>query len=388
MGGSARQEAPRCPLLPDGDLRPFDAAAKKSAFTASDATHLRTKACTSCGTRATGWSSRICTNSHRWREHSCGKGSDVNGPRRIDVHHHVVPPSYGQWLRDRGLAAGGLPIPDWSPEASLELMDERGMETAILSVSTPGVHLGDDAEARARARELNDYVAKVVHDHPTRFGLFATLTLPDVDGALAELTYAFDTLRADGVVLLANSRGLYLGDPRFDPLFGELNRRKAVVFVHPSTLPGIEPLPGVPAFVADFLLDTTRAAIGLARSGTLDRCPDLKVILSHAGGFVPYAAYRIAVAASAAGNPLEGIACLKRFYFDTALSSSPTALPSLLAFAEPHHVLFGSDFPYAPAGAVAAFSRLYESFPLPGVQRTSIDRSAAERLFPRLRRER
>jgi predicted TIM-barrel fold metal-dependent hydrolase len=265
-------------------------------------------------------------------------------------------------------------------------MDARGVETAILSVSTPGVHLGDDAEARARAREVNECAAKVVHDHPARFGFFATLALPDVEGALAELAYALDTLRADGVVLLANSRGVYLGDPRFDPLFDELNRRRAVVFVHPSTLPGLEPLPGVPAFVADFLLDTTRAAIGLARSGTLDRCPDLKVILSHAGGFVPYAAYRVAIAASAAGNPLEGMARLERFFFDTALSSSPTALPSLLAFAEQDHVLFGSDFPYAPASAVAAFARLYEDFALAEAQRASIDRGAAERLFPRLRR--
>jgi predicted TIM-barrel fold metal-dependent hydrolase len=294
----------------------------------------------------------------------------------------MVPPAYGQWLRDRGMAAGGLPIPEWSPEASLALMDERGVETAILSVSTPGVHLGDDAEARARAREVNEFAAKVVHDHPARFGFFATLTLPDVDGALAELAHAFDALRADGVVLLANSRGVYLGDARFDPLFDELNRRGAVVFVHPSIIPGLEPLPGVPAFVADFLLDTTRATIQLARSGTLDRCPDLKIILSHAGGFVPYAAYRIAIAASAAGNPLEGMARLRRFHFDVALSSSPTALPSLLAFTEPSRVLYGSDFPYAPAGAVAAFAGLYESFPLPEAQRGSIDRGAAEALFP------
>jgi predicted TIM-barrel fold metal-dependent hydrolase len=307
-------------------------------------------------------------------------------PRRVDVHHHMVPASYAQWLRDRGSAAGGLPIPDWNAEASLELMDARGIETAILSVSTPGVHLGDDAEARARAREVNEIAAKVVHDHPSRFGFFATLTLPDVDGALVELAYAFDTLRADGVVLLANSRGAYLGDPRFDALFDELNRRRAVVFVHPSIIPGLEPLPGVPAFVADFLLDTTRAAIGLARSGTLDRCPELTVILSHAGGFVPYAAYRVALAASAAGNPLEGLVRLKRFHFDVALSSSPTALPSLLAFAEAGHVLYGSDFPYAPVGAVAAFAGLYEGFPLPDAQRASIDHGAAEALFPRLRR--
>jgi len=310
----------------------------------------------------------------------------VTNPRRVDVHHHVVPPGYKAWLRDRGLAAGGLPVPDWSVEASLAQMDERGVETAILSVSMPGVHLGDDAEARARAREVNEYAAKVVHDHPARFGFFATLTLPDVDGALAELAYACDTLRADGVVLLANSRGVYLGDPRFDPLFDELNRRRAVVFVHPSTLPGLEPLPGVPTFVADFLLDTTRAAIGLVRSGTLERCPDVKVILSHAGGFLPYAAYRVGLAASPSANAPEGAARLQRFYFDTALSSSPTALPSLLAFAAPGHVLFGTDFPYAPAFVVETFTRLYERFGTPDAQRASIDRGAAERLFPRLRR--
>jgi predicted TIM-barrel fold metal-dependent hydrolase len=308
----------------------------------------------------------------------------MSGPRRIDTHHHIVPPAYAQWLRSRGLEAGGLPIPEWSPEASLALMDERGVETAILSVSTPGVHLGDDAEARARAREVNETAARVAHDHPSRFGFFATLTLPDVDGALAELAYAFDTLRADGVVLLANSRGIYLGDPRFDPLFDELDRRRAVVFVHPSILRGVEPLPGVPPFVADFLLDTTRAAIGLARSGTLDRHPELKVILAHAGGFVPYAAYRIAIAASEAGNPLEGMARLKKFYFDTALSGSPTALPSLLAFAAPDHVLFGSDFPYAPPLAVAAFTGMYEGYATSDAQRASIDRRTAVRLFPRL----
>jgi len=263
-------------------------------------------------------------------------------------------------------------------------MDERGVETSILSVSTPGVHLGDDAEARAHAREVNEFAAKVVHDHPTRFGLFATLTLPDVDGALAELAYAFDTLRADGIVLLANSQGLYLGDPRFDPLFDELNRREAVVFVHPSILPGLAPLPGVPTFVVDFLLDTTRSAIGLVRSGTLDRCPNIRVILSHAGGFLPYAAYRIGLAASPTANALEGVARLERFYFDTALSSSPTALPSLLAFAKPDHVLYGSDFPYAPAFVVEAFAGLYEDFPLAETKRASIDRDAAERLFPRL----
>ncbi len=305
--------------------------------------------------------------------------------RRIDTHHHVVPPDYAAWLRSRGLAAGGLPIPDWSVEAALDLMDARGVETAILSVSTPGVHLGDDGEARAMARHVNEYAAAVVRARPQRFGFFATLCLPDVRGSLAELEHAFEGLRADGVVLLANSRGVYLGDKRFDPLFEELERRRAVVFVHPSIPPGLEPLPGIPAFVSDFLLDTTRAAILLARSGTLERYPDVKLVLSHAGGFLPYAAHRVARAASPTENPADGIAQLRRFYFDVALSGSPTALPSLLAFAAPGHVTFGSDFPYAPPPVIAGFTSMYEGFALDDEMRHSIDRGAAERLLPRLR---
>jgi predicted TIM-barrel fold metal-dependent hydrolase len=304
--------------------------------------------------------------------------------RRVDTHHHVVPPEYAAWLRKKGMAAGGLPIPDWSPGAALALMDQHGVETAILSVSTPGVNLGDDAEARALARDVNEYASAMARSHPARFGFFATLCLPDVRGSLAELEHACDALGAVGVVLLANSRGIYLGDASFDPLFEELHRRKSVVFVHPSLVPGLEPLPGVPAFVADFLLDTTRAAILLARSGTLERYPDLRIILAHAGGIVPYAAYRISAATSPAGNPQDGIAQLKRFYFDTALSGSPTVLPSLLAFAAPDHVLFGSDFPYAPPPVVSAFTGMYEAFGMTESQRRSIDRGAAERLFPHL----
>jgi predicted TIM-barrel fold metal-dependent hydrolase len=232
---------------------------------------------------------------------------------------------------------------------------------------------------------VNEFASQVVRDHPGRVGFFATLCLPDVRASMEELAFAFDKLGADGVVLLANSRGIYLGEKQFDPIFDELNRRKAVVFVHPSQLPGIEPLTGVPPFVADFLLDTTRAAIRLAASGTLDRCPDLKIILSHAGGFVPYAAYRIAIAASLGGSAAEGLAQLQKFYFDIALSGSATALPSLLAFAKPDHVTFGTDWPYAPEPAVAAFTGMYANYAIDDARRPSIDRGTAENLFPRLR---
>jgi len=299
---------------------------------------------------------------------------------RIDTHTHIVPPDYGAWLRRRGVEAGGLPIPEWSVDAALDVMDERKVRTSIVSVSTPGVHFGDDREARDMARAVNEYAGNVAHNHPDRFGFFATLTLPDVEGALAELAYAFDTLEADGVVLLANTRGEYLGAPDHAPLFDELNRRSAVVFVHPAQLPG-PVAPGIPPYAVDFLLDTTRAATRLVQSGTMQRCPNIKVILSHAGGFVPYAAHRIAVTTS----PTDvggGLAQLKRFYYDVALSSSPAALPSLLAFAAPDHILFGSDWPHAPKQVGGLFESMYESFLLSEAQRVSIDRGAAERLFP------
>lgn len=169
---------------------------------------------------------------------------------RIDTHQHVLPPEYVAWLTAHGTRdAGGRALPDWSVEQALTLMDEAGIATGILSVSTPGVHLGDDGEARAQARATNEFCAALVKERPDRFGFFASLPLPDVEGALAEAAHAFDALSADGVVLLANVRGTYLGDAAFDPLFDALNRRAAVVFIHPSQLPG-PAVPGIPPFAA------------------------------------------------------------------------------------------------------------------------------------------
>lgn len=306
--------------------------------------------------------------------------------RRIDTHQHIVPPMYARWLHDNGVRAGGLPIPGWSEHDALAFMDRAAIETGILSVSTPGVHLGDDAEARSMARRVNEYAAEVVARFPGRFGFFATLTLPDVEGSLAELAYALDVLKADGVVLLANVDGVYLGDPAWDALFAELDRRDAVVFVHPSQLQGVQPIEGLPPFAVDFLLDTTRAAVRLCTSGTMQRSPNIKVILAHGGGFLPYAAARI-VTTTAAPAQAEGLdirADLRRFYFDTALTASPYSLPSLLAFAEPGHITFGSDWPYAPERAASSYISMFERYALDTAVRSSIDRDAATALFPRL----
>lgn len=302
--------------------------------------------------------------------------------RRIDTHHHIVPPAYRQWLEAKGIDAGGRAIPGWTASGSLELMERNGSATAILSVSTPGVHLGDNDEARRLAREVNTYAAEVVASHPGRFGFFATLTLPDLEGAIAEARHALDDLRADGVVLLSNVRGTYLGDPAWDPLMEELNRRGAVVFEHPSAPPG-PAIPGIPAYAADFLLDTTRSAINLARQGCLERYPNLRIILSHGGGFIPYAAERIAGHCSSDGTILSGMECLRKFYYDTALCGT-SALPSLLAFANPERITFGSDWPFAPADATVPLAAAMDAFAMEAQVRQQLARGNAERLFPRL----
>jgi predicted TIM-barrel fold metal-dependent hydrolase len=308
---------------------------------------------------------------------------------RIDVHQHMVPPAYAEWLRSKGIRdAGGRELPPWSVEDALRLMDDHDIAAGVLSLSTPGVHLETgktrDPVARARAREVNELAARIAHDHPARFGFFATLPLPDVDGALAEVGYAFDTLRASGVILLANTHGRYLGAPEAEPLFAELNRRRAVVFVHPSELPGPR-VDGIPPFAADFLLDTTRAAYRLVAGGVVRRYPDVKIILSHAGGFLPYASHRLAaaIAAETQRPPFEVLDDLARFYFDTALSGSPAALPSLLAFAKPGHVFFGSDWLYAPPIAVSYFTGQLDAYAaLDADGHAAIDRRNAEALLP------
>ncbi|MFI9275638.1 amidohydrolase family protein [Kitasatospora sp. NPDC052896] len=309
-------------------------------------------------------------------------------PARVDVHEHVVPPAYRKLLADRGLDSGGWSIPAWSRGDAIAMMDAQGIATGLLSVSTPGVHLGDDAEARTLARQVNEYVAELAKDRPDRFGQFASIPLPDVDGAVAEVAHALDELHADGVVLLASPGGRYLGDPAFEPLWAELDARAAVVFVHPTEL-AMPMLPGIPAPVVDYTFDTTRTAVQLVLNGVMSRHTRVKVILSHAGGSLPYVAHRVAVAANLLDpvkHTVDGVlADLKRFYFDTALSGSPTALPSLLAFAEPGHVLYGSDWPYAPIDAGAYFNRHLDTYGNwePG-QLHAVNRGSAEALFPRL----
>jgi predicted TIM-barrel fold metal-dependent hydrolase len=280
----------------------------------------------------------------------------------IDVHHHLVPDFYRARLEEAGLTRPipGVEYPSWTVGGSLSMMDSVGIDAAVLSVTEPGVHFAGAALARELARQLNEYLAKVVANHPTRFGAFAVVPLPDVDDALDEITYALDTLGLDGVGLLTNYGGRYLGDPALEPVLAELDRRAVPVFLHPARPAGV-PTFGLPASLCEFPLETTRTVANLLYSGALSRHRRLRLIVSHAGGAVPFLAGRLAdgpviTPALADRAPHDPIADLRRLYFDTALSANPYSLPSLYAFADPARVLFGTDYPFMPA-TYAARSR-------------------------------
>jgi predicted TIM-barrel fold metal-dependent hydrolase len=307
---------------------------------------------------------------------------------RIDTHHHMIQPDYRKALRRAGIdEAGGRALPDWSPEGSLQTMTDLDVAAAIVSVSTPGTtFLPDAADAAALARDLNAYGANLVASAPDRFGFFATVPMPHIGESVAETVRALDDLKADGVVLLANNDGIYLGQDGQDELWAALDARSAVVFIHPADLPG-PTVPGVAPFAADFLLDTTRAAYLLVRNGIRRKYPNIRFILSHAGGFVPYASHRMALAimAETGASPADSLDDFSSFYFDTALSSSAAALPTLLAFAKPGHITFGSDFPFAPVAAAKLFAAGLETYPgLDSTTRDAIERTNALALFPRL----
>lgn len=311
--------------------------------------------------------------------------------KRIDVHFHFMPPAYMKEEHERlasythNLSANAMMSS--TPQQGLEAMEQAGIETAVASISTPGVWYGDVAASRRLAREWNDFAATVIRDHPGRFGLFAVVAPPDTEGALKEAAYALDTLKATGIGLLSNYEGKALGDPAFAPVFAELNRRKCVVYVHPTMHPCCTGLiPGLIPQAIEFPLDTTRTIASLAVSGTLARCPDIRLVFSHGGGTLPFLAGRIAEVAGrnteiAARNPRGLMAELKRLYCDTASATSAPQLHAMLAFYEASHILFGSDYPFIrPEEGVEGL----EHYPLTTAMRADIDRNNALALLPQL----
>ncbi|MFD0019914.1 amidohydrolase family protein [Streptomyces sp. NPDC058382] len=277
----------------------------------------------------------------------------------IDVHAHFVTDSYVAAARAAGIEhPDGMPgWPTWSVERQLDLMERSGIEKSYLSVSSPGVHFGDAAAARALAREVNGFGAQVRSERPSRFGHFASLPLPDVEGSLAEAVHALDVLGADGVAVETNHHGLYLGDPRFEPLWEELGRRAAVVFVHPTSPPHADELAlGRPRPMLEFLFDTARSASDLLLRGVLTRHPRIRWVLTHGGGALPLLADRIELfSALMEGGPRDtagAVEQLGRLWYDMAGTPFPRQVPALAAAFGTDRLLYGSDYCWTPEGAV------------------------------------
>lgn len=315
----------------------------------------------------------------------------MSAPHRIDVQHHILPPAYVEAVGEEAIArlvVSGR-VPDASPEASVAAMDRNGIATAVTSVSAPAFHADDAPAAADVARACNAYADDLRRAHPGRFGMFATLPMPHVEETLAEIAHALDELAADGVCLMTHYGARYLGHPDFAPVLAELDRRGAVVFVHPDDAPG-RPLTHLPAATLEFPFATTRAIVDMLYAGTLARCRNARFVFSHAGGAVPFLADRIARLQRrpdlAANVPDGAIPELERLWFDLALSASPRVMGALTQLVPPTRILFASDFPHAPedtmAGTVAALVRLG----LDAESLAAVERGNALALMPTLAR--
>ncbi|MFI6522270.1 amidohydrolase family protein [Spirillospora sp. NPDC050679] len=327
-------------------------------------------------------------NSAVGAEPSGTPAASAKGAGRIDTHHHALPPDMRKWAVEHGLLPpqGGPRWGQWDLKKTIETMDANRIALGVASAPAPSEVFHDKALAASGTRVFNESLADLVRSHPTRFGFFAYLPLLHVDVALREAAYALDELGADGVLMMTTAGGRYLGDKVFDPLFAELNRRRAVVMTHPDALPeDPEPIPGVDNWVADFMYDTTRCALNLVTSGTTERYPDVSIILSHGGGFLPYIAGRVERAGRRGEGPEPRAfrRALKRFYYDTALPLSPYASPTLLNAVGAERVLYGTDWPQVEAEEVAHSRRAFDRDP--GIShraRAAINRTNALRLLP------
>ncbi|MFI1422325.1 amidohydrolase family protein [Streptomyces sp. NPDC020731] len=316
-------------------------------------------------------------------------------PGYLDVHAHFLTDSYVRLAREAGheLPDGVPAWPTWSAAAHLELMDRCGIGTSMLSVSSPGVHFGDDTAARRLAREVNEAGAGTVREHPGRFGLFASLPLPDVDGALEEIAYAYDTLHADGVVLETNTHGTYLGDPDLEPVWAELDRRRAVVFLHPTSPVCWERSAlGRPRPMVEFVFDTARTVTDLLMAGTLDRHRDLTVIVPHCGGALPVLADRIdgfMRMFMPEGTEAPGaVEQLRRLHYDLAGPALPRQLPALLSLVGSDRLLYGSDHCWTPAAGVEDHVAGLDAAPAPdgATSWRALTTANARRILPRTAR--
>lgn len=311
-------------------------------------------------------------------------------PRRIDVHHHLQPPKLIAWLNEHHPEwTGGPPIPNWTPEVSIDVMDRYGIATAIAS-TCPQIFWGDIEQTKYWATYSNEYAARVSQDHPQRFGAMATLPLPDVDAACKEAIHALETLGLDAVILFASQGDNYLGDPAYEPLMQVLNERDAIVLMHPCTSPPGANIPKIhlPYGLVEFMADTSRAVGQLLFNGVFERYPRIRWIISHAGAMIPYIHFRMRLGEMnpevAARVPKGTLHYLQNLYYDTALSTSEAVFAALQNFAKPDHILFGSDYPLAPEFVTQRETEAIDASKVLDTKwRKAIDRDNALKLFPR-----
>ncbi|PHS63820.1 MAG: amidohydrolase [Thalassobium sp.] len=305
----------------------------------------------------------------------------------IDVHHHLIPPVFRQTMERKGIPlVAGAPLPSWSPEKSLKLMNSNGIQTAILSLSAPGTDFGDGPAAAADlARACNEYSAGIIARFPDRFGSFAVLPTNFPELACREAEHALDVLGLEGIVLLGSSQGLFLGDPSLDELMSLLNERKSVVFVHPNLhQTSINNGLSIPGFLMEFLCDTTRAALNLIRYDVLNRYPNIRWILSHSGGFLPALAWRGEALQGFTAKGTDVLSEARKFYYDTALSPSNFSSRVVKQLVPASQILFGSDFPFAPEPVTPLqINTLKESKVFSEQERYLIQRHNAIGLFPK-----
>ena len=328
--------------------------------------------------------------------------SQTGGPRRLDVHHHFASPRYKALLAE-AKRQGWDTFQPYDPERDIEAMDKGGVATALLSVSTPGLWAGDEFaperdRAIALARDMNEYGARIVRDYPGRFGLFAALPLPDVEASLNEIRYAFDTLKADGVGLLTSYGNRWLGEKLFEPVFDELNRRGAVVYVHPTDAPCCHNLANANPATFEWLADTARAIMSMvagtpgavtgrggAEQSPATRYANCKFIWSHAGGALIGVASRVVGTVTEkdlSGTPPVNsrLYHIRRFFYDTAGSANPILMQGLAKLAGPSQIVFGTDYPFGNGAAIAEGMR---SVGFTDAQLRAIDRSNALRILPK-----
>jgi len=311
-------------------------------------------------------------------------------PRRIDVHFHLIP----QFYQDAAYAAGAGPAigryPDWSPERALELMDEKDIAVALTSLAQPGVQFGDPAKGAALARRCNEYASELGVRWPKRFGAFATVPMWDLHEAVTEIDHALGALKHQGVCLFASYGEKFLGDAWFDPVLEALNARDAVVFVHPALHPSSRKLDlPWPGFMMEYVFDTTRAAVNLVFSGATERFPRIRFVLAHAGGLMPYFAWRLSISPMIDArleqlSPVDIYARLGRFWYDNALSPTAETLACVERIAPTGQIVFGSDWPFANARVIAEAVKTYDAVELPQAKRDAIDHGNALLLFPQL----